>query len=145
MNYLTLAALRGLMPGDWLEKGFGTPRVKDAEGATAYTPVTDEQVGPLIVAASAEIDAYLGAAYALPFASPPAALEQVCASIVRYRLADEAADGPTVKRYQEAIAFLKRAAEGKTYLGQPAQGGATVQGYQAPTSVSRAILESWGL
>lgn len=72
-------------------------------------------------AASAEIDTYLAVRYPLPLPGVPAMLRQWCVDIAVYRLAlaaDVRSDEHRT-RYEDALAALKRVADGKAALVFP--------------------------
>lgn len=87
-----------------------------------------------LASASAEIDTYIAVRYALPLAEIPAFLATVCVDIAVYRLAlsHDVLSEEHRRRYDDAIAFLKRVADGKAALifassapgtdGEPAPG-----------------------
>jgi phage gp36-like protein len=70
--------------------------------------------------ASAEIDGYLGARFALPLSDPPTVLNRLTADIAVYRLQalrplHDLADAR--RRYDDAVAMLGRVAAGELTLG----------------------------
>lgn len=82
--------------------------------------------------ASDEVDAYIGARYALPLAAVPALLTRLTTDIAIYRMARDAARATEENRtrYEDAVALLKAIARGDATAGiaeatgeQPAQGG----------------------
>ncbi|SNR22893.1 DUF1320 domain-containing protein [Paracoccus sediminis] len=75
-----------------------------------------------LVSASDEIDSHVGVRHALPLAAVPGILRQHCVDIAVYRLA-LSADVLTEehrRRYEDAVAHLRRIAEGKAALVLPA-------------------------
>lgn len=84
--------------------------------------VPDEAaIARALAMASAEIDTYLGVRYALPLPSTPEILRQWCVDIACYRLA-QTADVLTEelrRRYDDAIAALRRLAKGEQGLVVP--------------------------
>lgn len=70
--------------------------------------------------ADAEINAYLGARYALPLASTPELLKRIARDLVRYFLFDQRAPEEVRLRYQRAIKLLESIRNGDTSLGLPA-------------------------
>lgn len=87
--------------------------------------------------AGAEIDGYLGSRYQLPLANAPQVINVYACDIARYRLYASAATEEVRNRYQDALKFLKLAAEGKVMIG-PAANGA------APLSAGGAEMQSGG-
>ncbi|HJW81951.1 MAG TPA: DUF1320 domain-containing protein, partial [Acidiferrobacterales bacterium] len=69
-----------------------------------------------IADAGAEIDGYLAGRYQLPLAVTPSILVLYAGDIARYRLYDDGATEEVRKRYEDAIKFLRLAAEGKVRL-----------------------------
>lgn len=69
--------------------------------------------------AQAEIDAYVGARYALPLASTPELLKRIARDIVRYNLFDTHAPEEVRMRYKRAIKLLESIRSGDTSLGLP--------------------------
>lgn len=67
--------------------------------------------------AQAEVDVYLAARYALPLASVPAVLVQLCADIARYRLWADRASEEVRKRYEDVLRLLRQIASGAVALG----------------------------
>jgi phage gp36-like protein len=87
-----------------------------------------------LASATAEIDTYIGVRYPLPLLEVPEFLKTICVDVAIYRLA-LAADVLSEehrRRYDDALAFLKRVADGKAALlftssapgedGEPASG-----------------------
>jgi len=79
----------------------------------------DAAVAAGLANASAEIDGHIGARYPLPLAGTTPILERLCVDIALYRLALKS--GPRTDehrtRYEDAVAFLKRIADGKATIG----------------------------
>lgn len=111
----------------------------DRFGETEIIQLTDrENVGAIdadvlnqaIADADAEIDGYLASRYPVPIVPTPSILALYCGDIVRYRLYDDGATDEVRRRYDDAIKFLRLAAEGKVRLGadEPAAvGGAQME------------------
>lgn len=74
--------------------------------------------------ASAEIDGYLVGRYSLPFADGARILTGRCCDIARYHLATtyKMTKQEIQARYDDAIRFLERVAEGKISLGRSDKG-----------------------
>lgn len=99
-------------------------------GADALAGVADRDgdgvadgaaVAAALTSASDEIDLHVGAAYALPLAATPPQLVRIAVDIALYRLA---LDGGVRTeehrvRYDDAVATLKRIADGKARLSFP--------------------------
>ena len=79
----------------------------------------DYVVDEALAGASAEIDAYVGVLHRLPLAEQPATLIQPCCDIAMYRLSSDGASSTEEKRkrYEDAVGYLRRVAEGKASLG----------------------------
>lgn len=67
--------------------------------------------------AEAEVDGYLGGRYELPLESPPRILSRITTDIARYHLHDGVPPDHVNKRYEDAVKFLQKIAEGKVSLG----------------------------
>lgn len=82
------------------------------------TMVDDTVVGRALGDADALIDGYVGKVYELPLAAPPPVLTKVAADIARYYLFGSRADkdGPVLRAYGEAVAWLKDVAKGTVLL-----------------------------
>ena len=119
-----------------IETIYGTDALYAAEVAGV---VDAAKVTRALASASAEIDTYLAVRYALPVA-PTEMLAQWAVDIALYRLASTA-DLMTEElrtRYEDALAALKRIADGKAALVQPAPEGE--EGEDATPSSPRPIL-----
>lgn len=81
----------------------------------------DGVVDKALVNASAEIDAYVAVLHRLPLPERPATLVQPCCDIAMYRLSSDGTSSTEEKRkrYDDAVAFLRRVSEGKASLGLP--------------------------
>ena len=108
-------------------------QVKERHGADAVLLLADRDgdgaaddgvIERALEDASAEIDTYLAAKYDLPLAETPAVLTRLAADIAVYRLAAEAdrATDERRRRYEDAVALLKRIAKGEASLGLASPG-----------------------
>ena len=79
--------------------------------ASASTAVQDA-----LQDASEEINGYIGGRYPLPLPNVPSNLERMACDIARYRLYFQQPIEEARKRYEDAIAFLKRVADNKAHL-----------------------------
>lgn len=70
-----------------------------------------------IETASSAIDSYLGTRYAVPIASPPPLLVNICCDIAHYQLFDTNVLELVKERYQDALKLLRDIANGKATLG----------------------------
>lgn len=130
MSYATLQSLRDRFGEAELVRL--TDRATPPTGAVAVDVV--EQA---LRDASAEIDGYLAGRYRLPLETVPAQLEGFCCDIARFRLFGDAATErhPARLRYEAAVRYFERVAEGKIALGPddfdepapPQTGGITVR------------------
>jgi phage gp36-like protein len=87
--------------------------------------------------ATAEIDGYLAARYALPLVSVPSILVRVNADIARYYLYDDHAPELVSQRYKSAVDWLQRVSEGKVSPGIAEDGS-------APETSDGAEMQSGG-
>ena len=63
-----------------------------------------------------EINGHIGGRYPLPLPNVPSNLKRMACDIARYRLYFEQPTEEVRKRYEDAIAFLKRVADNKAHL-----------------------------
>lgn len=98
----------------------------DRHGAQELLQLTDrdgdgvEDSGVLDKAvqdAENEIDAYVGARYALPLATTPLLLTRIARDLVRYFLFDQRAPEEVRERYKRAVKLLESIRSGDTSLG----------------------------
>lgn len=100
----------------------------DRFGAAELTQLTDRADPPAgtydsdaienaLNDAEAEIDAYLLARYALPLTTVPTILKRLTCDVARYQLHGPALTDEVIKRYSDAIAFLKSVSKGDAVLG----------------------------
>ncbi len=108
--YATLEDLTRQIPEDLLIQ-----LTDDVGSGVIDTAVTNTA----LETADVEIDGYLGARYSLPMAEVPAVLIKYAVDIAVYNLYSrrEAPPENRVKRYDDAIAFLKMVATGRISLG----------------------------
>lgn len=66
--------------------------------------------------ATEEINSHIGGRYPLPLPNVPSNLKRMACDIARYRLYFEQPTEEVRKRYEDAIAFLKRVADNKAHL-----------------------------
>lgn len=66
--------------------------------------------------ATEEINGHIGGRYPLPLPNVPSNLKRMACDIARYRLYFEQPTEEVRKRYEDAIAFLKRVADNKAHL-----------------------------
>ena len=87
---------------------------RDNDGV-ADTDVVDQALED----ASSEIDTYIAAKYELPLTTVPLVITRICVDISMYRLAADRdmATEERRKRYEDAIALLRRISTGEVSLG----------------------------
>lgn len=75
----------------------------------------------VIVQACSEVDSYLGKRYVVPIDLVPAVLRYIVGDMVRYRLTSAQAleTSLIVQRYQQAVAWLTKVAQGDIVLPLP--------------------------
>lgn len=66
--------------------------------------------------ATEEINGYIGDRYPLPLPNVPSNLKRMACDIARYRLYFQQPTDEVRKRYEDAVAFLKRVADNKAHL-----------------------------
>lgn len=79
--------------------------------------VDQDKVESALNDASAEMDTYLGSVYTLPLSDPNPYLKTICCDITRFRLWDDAVSEEVRKRYEDAVAWLKKVVKGDVSLG----------------------------
>lgn len=86
-----------------------------------------DAVDTALAMASSEIDSYLGVRYPVPIAPVPALLVQFCVDMALYRLASsrDMLSEEHRRRYEDALAHLKRVGDGKAALIIPADPATT--------------------
>lgn len=108
MNYATVADMRARYRDDLLNSLLR--RVGTAELDT-------EKLDRALMDASALIEGYLSARYALPLSAIPRLLTQHCCAIAFYYLNDERATEQTTQRYKDALRWLNEVKNGDLQLG----------------------------
>ena len=106
-----------------LEARYGAEEVLQLADRNGDGVIDAGVVEQALADAGAEIDGYLGSRYQLPLAGAPQIVNVYACDIARYRLYANAATEEVRNRYQDAIKFLKLAAEGKVMIG-PSNGSA---------------------
>lgn len=94
-------------------------------------------VARALSSATDEIDSYLGVRYAVPLAHVPGVVRQACVDIALYRLAlsaDVLSDEHR-RRYEDALAHLRRIAKGEATLVLPAVPGDPPPGDNSPQPI----------
>lgn len=66
--------------------------------------------------ATEEINGHIGDRYSLPLPNVPSNLKRMACDIARYRLYFQQPTDEVRKRYEDAVAFLKRVADNKAHL-----------------------------
>lgn len=124
MAYCTAEDVAGMLKNDMISYIVGDEFIEDEEERmAALLPLAGEAAAD----AQAEIDGYLAKRYDVPFAHPPAVIGKFAKDIALYNLVsrkgiDEGDREKTyLTRYNAAVAFLTKVAEGKIDIG--ASGG----------------------
>lgn len=153
MAYCTADAVIGMLKSDMMNVIIGDDYIEDeAERIRAITPLADEAVED----AQAEIDGYLAKRYPVPFARTPRVIEKFAKDIALYNLVsrkgvDENDREKTyLTRYNAAVAFLTKAAEGKIDIDTEGRGAAQQTAAQNGFSMksgrrtfSRSSMKGW--
>lgn len=120
MAYCTADDIVRMLKADMLNAIIGDGYIEDeAERIKAIRPLAEEAVED----AQAEIDGYLAKRYNVPFARTPKVLTKFAKDIALYNLVarkgvDESDPEKTyLTRYNAAVMFLTKAAEGKIDIG----------------------------
>ena len=93
-----------------LTKRFGA----EIENLKAMLP--EDAIVDAIQDATEEINGHIGGRYPLPLPDVPSNLKRMACDIARYRLYFQQPTEEVRKRYEDAIAFLKRVADSKAHL-----------------------------
>lgn len=112
MPYCTLTDLKKLIPE------VAIIQMTDDEGLGA---INDARVTEAIASADAEIDAYCGTKYAMPFTAVPDIVKKMSADIAIYNLyarQTEAIPETRADRYKNAIRFLRGISDGRISIGE---------------------------
>jgi phage gp36-like protein len=124
--------------------------IAELSGSEDGEPVA-VRVEQALADAAAEIDSYLGARFALPIAEPPPVLTRIACDIAIYRLFETARDDDVKdsrKRYEDAIRWLKAAADGEVALDAPEKtegnGNESAGGGSAARFVPPTFAGRWG-
>jgi phage gp36-like protein len=99
-----------------LVERFGSAQILELSDRDNTGAIDAGRVAQAIADTSARIDGYLGDRYALPLLTLPAAIPPLACDICRYILAD-LPTGEMRARYDDAIAWFGKVAEGKFGLG----------------------------
>lgn len=120
MAYCTVKDILDMLKDDMLNVIIGDDYIEDVEERKeAAAPLAEQAAAD----AAAEIDGYLAKRYDVPFRKPPAVVVKFAKDIALYNLVsrkgiDESDREKTyLTRYNAAVAFLTKAAEGKIELG----------------------------
>lgn len=122
MAYCTVGEVLDMLKADMMNTIIGDDYIEDKmERIKAITPLAQEAVDD----AQAEIDGYLAKRYNVPFAKTPKVINKFAKDIALYNLVsrhgvDENEREKTyLTRYNAAVAFLTKVAEGKIDIGVP--------------------------
>ena len=99
-----------------LVERFGSAQILELSDRDNTGAIDAGRVAQAIADTSARIDGYLGDRYTLPLPTLPAAIPPLASDICRYILAERPTDEMR-DRYQDAIAWFGKVAEGKFGLG----------------------------
>lgn len=120
MAYCTVKEVLDGLKADMINVIIGDDYIEDEEERIkAITPLTEEAIED----AGAEIDGYLAKRYEVPFARTPKVINKFAKDIALYNLVSRKGidEGDLEKtylnRYNSAIAFLTKVAEGKIDIG----------------------------
>ncbi|RZG71906.1 DUF1320 domain-containing protein [Acinetobacter wuhouensis] len=78
--------------------------------------LSEDAIVDAIQDATEEINGHIGGRYPLPLPDVPSNLKRMACDIARYRLYFQQPTEEVRKRYEDAIAFLKRVADSKAHL-----------------------------
>lgn len=145
MNYCTLEDIRGHVPDARLVE------VTDDLTPNADGEIKQDIVGKAIEESSTLIDAYIGKRYRLPLPGVPSVLRSVCVDLSIYNLYERITEMNISEgmklRYNNAIALLKRIADGEASIGledgnKAEEAGFKVMGTNAPSMFTLESMSS---
>ena len=120
MAYCTVGEVLDMLKADMMNVIIGDDYIEDEqERIKVITPLAEQAVGD----AEAEIDGYLAKRYKVPFVKTPQVINKFAKDIALYNLVsrkgiDESEREKTyLTRYNSAITFLTKVAEGKIDIG----------------------------
>ena len=96
---------------------FGSQEILELTDRGGFNVIDTTVVSRALDDATAEINGYLAAQYALPLVSIPTVLARLCSDIARYYLFDDRVTEAVKMRYDSAIKFLKSVSMGQVSLG----------------------------
>lgn len=127
-----------------IEKLIPTQELAELTTESGSTP-DDVVVTEAIAKADAEIDAYCGVRYTVPFTTVPAIVESISVDMALYHLYSRRSIAPEARRikYEDAIKFLKDISTGKATLGgSEAEAGSASQDVTEISSETRIFTRS---
>lgn len=100
-----------------LQARFGAKELLDLTSGESEPPAVDVvQIQRAIDDAQGEVDSYLRGRYRLPFVTAIPELTRVASDVARYRLFADRPTDEVRRRYEEAIAHLRRLSSGEAQL-----------------------------
>ncbi|MEW4983072.1 MAG: phage protein Gp36 family protein [Cycloclasticus sp.] len=128
MSYCTLQDLRDR---------YGDDELIQLTDRTNIGTINESVVNRAVADADGEIDGYLGGRFNVPADPITKSLVRVACDISRYYLYDDGATEAVVRRYNDAVKFVKSIGKGEISIGVDAAG-------EAQESESLAIMQSGG-
>jgi phage gp36-like protein len=102
---------------DDMERRFGIDELIQLTDRAGTGSADFEAIEAVLVAATATMDSFLGKRHALPLASVPPLLTHYCCDIARFSLYGDGWPESVRRRYEDAMAWLRLAADGKVRIG----------------------------
>ncbi len=96
---------------------FGIDELVEITDTNNVGDIDDVKLNQAIADAGAEIEGYVAGRYSLPLTIVPPVLKMYACDITRYKLYDDRVTEQVEKRYNDAMKYLMRLAEGKVTLG----------------------------
>lgn len=96
---------------------FGQEELEQLAPSDTAENFDQDKVDSALSDASAEMNTYLGSVYSLPLTDPNPYLKTICCDITRFRLWDDAVSEEVRKRYEDAVAWLRKVVKGDVFLG----------------------------
>lgn len=113
-----------------------TDRAEPPTGA-----INDAVLNQALEDAGAEIDGYLTARYALPFADPPKILKRWACDIAWFHLVRDSASETVIARYKSIVRALEQVNDGTLALGPDSDGETDSEGGARTSGPARVFTQ----
>jgi len=135
-----------IKPADYISR-FGLEEAVRLTDWAGRGKIDTARLNKALADATAEVDSYIAGRYQTPLATVPDLIQRIAADIARYQLHSDATPEDVRKRYEAAVAALKRVASGAQALPAAEAAGTGVGAPQVaqagPPVFSRETLEDF--